>query len=54
MKIPMSKQMMKAAMIAPMTIAATSPEVRVLQVEPLTIGTARVPVLLVRDPQYVH
>jgi hypothetical protein len=37
--------MMKAPMIEPITMAATSPEVIVLQVEPLTIGATRVPLV---------
>jgi len=45
MKMPMSRQTMNAPIIEPITIAATSPEVIVLQLEPLTIGYTVVPLL---------
>jgi len=52
--MPMSRQTMNAPIIEPITIAATSPEVIVLQLEPLTTAIASEPLLLLFIPNCTH
>jgi hypothetical protein len=47
MKAAMRKQMITNPMMEPMTIVATSPDVIVEQLEPLTRGMAEVPFMVV-------